>query len=179
MVSTRGAEGASETEEIIMKRSSKIIIAVVAVVGLGTAAAVSAKGGWGNCDMYGGPGMRGGHHSMMGQRGFGRGMGGDMGQMAEQKLDMLKYQLRITEAQEPSWQAFEQAVNQKMEQMQGRFKQRGFGVPMSVEERVAMMRESAAGMNGLADAIDRLYAGLTPEQKKTVDEFQPMRMMRR
>jgi hypothetical protein len=169
-----------------MKRSTKMILTAVAVVGISAASIsyVSAGGRFGDCG-YGqgyGPGQMSmpqggqghwGHHA-----GFGRDMSGDRTARMEQGLDMLKYKLRITEAQEPTWQAFEQTMKQKMtSHMERREAVRG-GDGVTVAERVKGMREGAGQMSEMADAIEQLYASLTPEQQKVADELRPMGRMK-
>jgi len=165
-----------------MKRSSKIILTAVAVVGISAASIsyVSAHGrfdrcGYGNGQMS----MQDGGYSKSGRHGFGGGMMNDRTARMEQRLDMVKYKLRITEAQEPAWQAFEQTLKQKMtSRMEQRKSARDAG-GMTVAERVKQMRSGAGQMNEMADAIEQLYGNLTPEQQKIADQMRPMGGMAR
>lgn len=180
-----------------MKRSSKILITVAAVVGISAASLswVSANGGWGpGCGAYNqgyghGQMMRHGGFqgmgpgAMQGGPGFGRGMGpgfmqGGPGFGMEQRLETIKSQLQITDQQEPAWQAFEQAMSKNMAAMGEKFQGRGFMGQMPVEDRIKFMREKAGHMSEMAGVIENLYAELTPEQQKLADQLHPMRRMR-
>jgi Spy/CpxP family protein refolding chaperone len=157
-----------------MKRSQKILVTIVAVAGISAAAVatVSAQGGWGGCRGYGPAAYDRSERPMMGYHGYGKkqgGMRGDKGQMMIQRMENLKTQLQITEAQEPAWQAFNQAVTEKVAAMADRFKQRGAQVP--VAERVQRMRAGAQRMTEMADAIETFYGVLTPEQQKIADQM--------
>lgn len=182
-----------------MKRSSKVLITVAAVVGISAASLswVSANGGWGpGCGAYN-QGQGYGYGQMMGHRGFqgmgpgamhggpgfSRGMGpgmmqGGPGFGMEQRLDTIKSELQITAQQEPAWQAFEQAMNKNREAMVERFQGRGFIGQIPVEERVKFMREKADHMSEMAVVIENLYAELTPVQQKLADQLHPMRRLR-
>jgi hypothetical protein len=165
-----------------MKRSTKMILTAVAVVGISAASIsyVSAGGGFDRCG-YGQGQMSmqdGGQRNWGRHAGFGRDMSGDRTARMEQGLDMLKYKLRITEAQEPAWQAFEQAMKQKMtSRMERREAVRGED-GITVAERVKGMREGAGQMSEMADAIEQLYTSLTPEQQKVADAMRPMGRMK-
>ncbi|MCB1857967.1 MAG: Spy/CpxP family protein refolding chaperone [Gammaproteobacteria bacterium] len=159
-----------------MKRSSKILITTLAVVGI-TAVGFSwvSAGGWGrNCQadwsQFGqaGPGTYPGHGGWHG-KGM---MGGVPGSMMEQRMDYLKQRLQITSDQEPAWEAFRQTMNAKTELMAERFQQRGMQLP--VTERTNRMRQHAEQMSAMADAVDTFYAALTPEQQKLADSMMPM-----
>ncbi|AKH19459.1 Spy/CpxP family protein refolding chaperone [Sedimenticola thiotaurini] len=160
-----------------MKRSNKIILTAVAIVGISVASIslVSAQGRYDRCG-YGGDSMsmQRGFDGERGHHKFNRGMKGDPAARMEQRLDMMKYKLRITEEQEPVWQAFAQQVKQKMEnRLERREAMRDNGRP-TVSERVKQMRTGAEQMNEMADVIEKLYASLTPEQQKIADQMRPM-----
>jgi len=160
-----------------MKRSNKIILTAVAIVGISAASIsyVSAHGRYDRCG-YGQDrmSMQQDYKGDRGQRKFDRAMKGDPAARMEQRLDMMKYKLRITEEQEPAWQAFAQNVKQKMEnRLEQREAKRERGTP-TVAERVKQMRSGAEQMNEMADAIENLYASLTPEQQKIADQMRPM-----
>lgn len=165
-----------------MKRSNKIILTAVAVVGIGAASISygSAHGRYDGCGYGQGPmSMQQDGYGERGRHGFGRGMKGDPAARMEQRLDMVKYKLRITEAQEPAWQAFEQSLKQKMtNRMERRQAVRDAG-GMTVAERVKQMRGGAEQMNEMADAIEQFYTSLTPEQQQIADKMRPMGGMAR
>ncbi len=163
-----------------MKRTTKVLVTTVAVVGLGIASIplVSAQGGYnrsGGCDGYGGPQQwqqgQGGGGPMM-QRGFKRQFGSGMEQFMQERLDQAKYHLRITKEQEPAWQKFTDTVTEKVNFMRDRKQQRG--VQQTVTERVQNMRDKAEQMGQLAGAVESLYKTLAPEQQKIADQISPM-----
>jgi len=41
-------------------------------------------------------------------------------------------------------------------------------------DRVKMMRDGAERMTKMADAIEKFYTALTPEQQKIADQLRPM-----
>ena len=107
------------------------------------------------------------------RRGMGPGMmqGPNAGSTKAARLSMVKERLQITAEQEPSWNEFEAAVSAKMEQ---RFARRGAGFanrPTTVEERIARIRARTATGQAVADAMERLYGELTPEQRKIADDY--------
>ncbi len=161
-----------------MKRSSKVILTAVTVVGLSLASLsyVSANGRYDRCGYGQGPmSMQDGGKGQWGRHGFGHGRSGDPVARMGQGLDMMKYKLRITEAQEPAWQAFEQSMQQKMNaRMEQRQAARESGVSITVPDRIERMRNGAVQITEMADAIEKLYAGLTPEQQKIADAMRPM-----
>ncbi|MCW8908003.1 MAG: Spy/CpxP family protein refolding chaperone [Sedimenticola sp.] len=167
-----------------MKRSSKIIITAVTVIGISmaTISLVSAGGRYDRCGS-GPDGIgqyeRGGGHFQ--RNGLGRDMrGGDRTARMQERMDMIKYKLRITGEQEPAWQAFEQTLAESMKSRgEARQAAREAGRQLTVSERVERMRNGATEMGKVADAIEQLYASLTPEQQKVADEMRPMGRMGR
>ena len=157
-----------------MKRSTKILITTAAVIGIGAGSVslVSAHGGCGGG--YGMPQQWGQGHGPMMHRGFKRGFGAGMEQFMQERLDQAKYKLRITEEQEPAWQEFTTQIGKSAATMRDRMQQR-WSQP-TVSERVQHMRDKAGQVSRMADAVERLYQTLTPEQQKIADQFSPMRM---
>ncbi len=164
-----------------MKRSNKILISTIAVIGIGVASIsmVTAHGGFnrhGGCS--GGFGdaqpWQQSQGYMMQHRGFNRGFGPGMEQYMQQRLDQVKYKLRITEEQEPAWQEFTQVIDNKVASMRDRMQQRG--IQKTVTQRIQHLRDGADHMSQVAGAIERLYKTLTPEQQKVADQITPMRM---
>ena len=162
-----------------MKRSSKIIITAVTVIGISmaTISLVSAGGRYDRCG-NGPDGMgqyeRGGGHSQ--RHVLGRDKRGENRTVRmQERMDMVKYKLRITEEQEPAWQAFQETLTERMKsRVEARQAAREAGKQLTVSERVERMRNGATEMEKMADAIDQLYASLTPEQQKIADEMRPM-----
>ncbi len=173
-----------------MKRSKKVLLSTVAVIGLSVASVslVSAFGGPGGHGGHGGPGGFGGcdrsgygpspqwqQGRMMHRPGFDGGFGFGMEDMMQNRLDRMKYELRITKEQEPAWKEFTESASKKMTTMRDRMQQRG--MQGTVAERVKLMRDGATNMTEMADAIEKLHKTLTPEQQKITDQISP-RMMR-
>jgi protein CpxP len=163
-----------------MKQQRKIVLAVVAAAGITAASAALAwnQAGWdGGCPGYGPGAMQPyGQGPMMGRHGRGGMMPGQRAERMAQRLDMLKYQLKITEAQEPAWNSFSQSVQSKMAGMMGRFQSGGAAEPQPIGERVQLIRDKATNLQQLADSIEQLYAALSPEQREVADRLPPMVM---
>ena len=161
-----------------MKRTRKILAGLIVAAGIGGVAIAQAGPRGFGCDASGAMGPMAG----MGPGGMPGGYMGrhvamkfDPAQRAERHLAMLKYQLNITDAQEPLWQAYEQ----KMKAEAGRGVQTMRSQPgdekLSAPERMAkmqsLMEERLVAMKGVHDSFNRLYGVLTPEQKAKADQF--------
>lgn len=151
-----------------MKRSKKVLISTVAVVGLslGSISMVSAfggPGGYGGCDR--GNGQKG-PDKMMQKR------GSWMEKKMEDRLGYMKYKLGITAEQEPAWKEFTKTLQDKFAKKRDRKENRG--EQKTVTDKVKMMREGAEQMIQTANAIEKFYGTLTPEQQKIADEMRPM-----
>ncbi len=99
----------------------------------------------------------------------------DPGARAEQRLGQLKGELKLTVQQEPLWQAFadksKAEAGKGMQAMRDRMKD---DKPASAPERMAqmqdIMKDRVAAMESVSESFNRLYAGLTPEQKAAADK---------
>ncbi len=119
------------------------------------------------CDMGGKTGMK---RSSMQQGGM-----MDPTARVEQRLTQFKSQLKLTAQQEPLWQAFAEKskaeAGKGMQAMRERMKD---DKPVSAPERMAqmqvMMKDRVASMESVNESFNRLYAGLTPEQKSAADK---------
>lgn len=112
-------------------------------------------------------GGRGGHMMMAMSMGP---MVGCPRQDAEAQLSQLRASLNITAAQEPAWGAYADAYRNRAGGMNMGAMQHQMGpVPARMEQRLAMMEQHMATMQALRDALDALYAVLTPEQRATAD----------
>jgi hypothetical protein len=151
-----------------MKRTHKIIAGLLLAAGIGSTA--YAQGNWG-CNGSGPMGMGG-----MGPMGRQAAAKFDPAERAGQRLDYMKYQLKITPEQEPLWKAF-------ADKAQAQFNDGGKGrqamqaqadANLPAPERMAkmqgLMEERLAAMKGVNESFGRLYAALTPEQKKIADQ---------
>ena len=144
-----------------------------------------------------GPGMTGG--DMMGQ-----GQAGPAGMMpmmnmmmgmqsgaehVEGRLAFIKAELKITDVQAPQWNAFAEAVRRNAGAMAELRKSMmgGQGTPAPLPERLAREDKLAtahlAALKKTEEAVARLYAVLTDDQKKVADTIvlgpmgMPMGMM--
>ena len=155
-----------------MKRIVLGIGALLAAASFGLAAPAAAQ-------MYGppggmGPGPGGGPY-------YGRQHGPPSAESVDQNLADLRSRLAITPAQESAWEGFANAVRQQTRQMQtltGNLRQPGATAPERLTQVAEIMQQRAAGMSAVAQAMTRLYAVLTPEQRATVDEEFPAPPMR-
>ncbi len=152
-----------------MKRTRSLIAGAVAGVALAVAAAAYAQpyGGMGQgcgAGMGMGMGMGPGHGPMAGV---------DPAAMAESHLADLKAQLKITTGQEAAWQAFAgqaRAQAAGMQAMHARTQQDTGTAPERMAQHAAAMQQRAAGMATMANALNALYAVLTPEQRAIADQ---------
>lgn len=149
-----------------MKRTHKIITGLILA---GTLSGVALAQGRGGCDGMGGMGM-------MGQGGpLGRhaAMKFDPAERAEQRLDYLKYQLKITAAQEPLWNAFAEqtkaGAGKGMQALQGQAADAKLTAPERMARMQSLMEERLAALKGVSESFSRLYAALTPEQQQIAD----------
>lgn len=173
-----------------MKRLHKILVGTVGALSLiGAAAVMAAPGdGMGRCGdgMGMGPGMGMMHEGPM--------RGGDIGLLAQKRLDRLKTELKITAEQEPAWQAFAAKATEQAKAMQATHqqhlqqmdKQAAAGVvnaPERMAQHLGEMKQHLATMEAMQVTLKDLYAALTPEQRATADRhfarMQHMRMGRR
>lgn len=158
-----------------MKRTHKIIAGFILAAGIGGAA--FAQGGPGNWGCNGSGPMAG-----MGPGGMSGGPMGrhaamkvDPSQRAERHLAMLKYQLNVTDAQEPLWQAYEQKMKAEAGKGMQAFRAQTSDEKLTAPERMAkmqkLMQERVDAMAGVHDSFNRLYEALTPEQKAKADLY--------
>lgn len=156
-----------------MKRNHTLLASLIFAAGLSGVAI--AQGGPRGANM--GPGCDGsGPGAMADGRPMGRhaAMQADPGQRVERHMAMLKYQLNITDAQEPLWQAYEQKMKdeagQGMQAMKAQADQ-SLPAPERMAKMQSMMEERLTAMKAVHEQFNRLYAALTPEQKTKADKF--------
>jgi len=167
---------------------TKIAAAALAgalALGLGTQAMAQGYGmgpaGMGPAGMgpeYGpGPGM-GPRHGMRGGPGHGRGFGPGArftpGAALEGRLAALKAELKISPAQETSWDGFASVAKTQAQAMQNWRTTMQAKAPATAVERSELqanfMRQRAEQMEQRNAAFKGLYAALTPEQKAIADQ---------
>jgi periplasmic protein CpxP/Spy len=146
-----------------MKSSSKIIVAIVAAGTMAMGAAAVAASGAGDCG-DGQWGARDGHPHVR----F------DPVARADQRLARFKAELKITPAQEPLWQAFADRTKSEagkgIQAMREQAKDENLTAPERMTRMTEIMKQRLAAMESVGDAFNRLYQGLTPEQRKIADE---------
>ncbi|MDO8960138.1 MAG: Spy/CpxP family protein refolding chaperone, partial [Rhodocyclaceae bacterium] len=160
-----------------MKRNHSIIAGLIVAATFSGAAL--AQVGMGQMGM--GPGMGPGGPMGMGP---GMGQGGPMArqaamkvdpaQRAERRLEMLKVQLKLTDQQEPLWQAFAEKAKSEagrgMQAMRNLAADPKLTAPERMAQHQAMMQARLTAMTGVHDSFNRLYEALTPEQKTVADQ---------
>jgi hypothetical protein len=114
---------------------------------------------------------------------MGMGMaGGRPFQHIEGQIAFYKTELKITDAQDPLWNAFADALRgnaTRLQQAMARATEaKGIVVvPEQMERRIAMLTALLDAMQSMQSAAKPLYASLTDEQKKVADELMTEHMM--
>jgi hypothetical protein len=114
-------------------------------------------------------------------------MGAQSGMMAvnvEGRIASLKTELKITDAQEPQWSRFADALRATAKSMNGMFEQMMSSgteatLPARLERHEKMLSAHLNVLKTFKQAVDPRYAVLSDAQKKTVDQLMigPMGMM--
>ena len=100
----------------------------------------------------------------------------------EARLDQLKTTLKITDAQQPQWNAFADTLRKQAraadERMKSRRSQAGKGAKpdsmnaiQRLEQRKAFLAAATARTDELLASAKPLYAALSPEQQKIADDL--------
>ncbi len=108
--------------------------------------------------------------------------GGDPFRHIEGQIAYYKAELKITEAQEPQWNAFADALHTSAGQlrqamMKAREAQGTVTAPEQMERRIALLTALRDTMQAMLVAAKPLYATLSDEQKKVADELMAEHMM--
>jgi hypothetical protein len=127
-------------------------------------------------------GMTGQNRAMAGRPGADGPLGLHEIDRVEGRLAFIRAELKISDAQLPAWTVFADAVRTNATTMHAerRYMSGRVGADVSLPDRLAAQANAFAAhaeeMAKLKDALDPLYASLSPEQKKTADEivFSPM-----
>lgn len=103
---------------------------------------------------------------------------------AQRQLDQLAEKLKLTDAQQPAWQAYSQATlaraQERAEKMQAFRAQRGeardqgrakLDTATRMEKMAERMRERAASLDQVAQDTRALQQALTPEQQQALDAY--------
>ena len=93
---------------------------------------------------------------------------------ADQRIQALRVQLHITDAQTPQWTAFAQAMRDNATSTDALFRQRaGAAASMNALDNMKsyakVARAYADNTEALATAFEALYGTLTDQQKQTID----------
>ena len=117
---------------------------------------------------------------MMGRGMMGQGMMGGrpahMKAMVDGRLAYLKDELKITDAQTDAWNAYADAIRNRVSVMQGMREsmigsmQKGNAVDR-MDVRIKGMEAMLKSMKAVKPATEKLYAVLTDEQKKVADDL--------
>jgi len=170
-----------------MQNPTILKITVATVVALGLAAAPAASddndNGW-----FGGWGMSHMGHGWSMMHGWGRGPGSIMGFGENSMLDridgrlaFLKTELKITESQQKQWEELASTIRtnaevhnammrDRMEEMRsGKFFEKPLPDRLAIQE--AHLESRLQQVKDVRAALDKLYAVLDDNQKKTADEI--------
>jgi hypothetical protein len=180
-----------------LKKSAVVALAIAAAI-VGRAAAqdqstqqgVSPGSTWGPRGMMGsgfmGPGMMGAMGPwMMGATGSAEAMCGAMAGHIEGRLAYIKAELKVTDTQEPLWNAYAVAARDNANTMVARcatmMGKRGSQVslPDRLDQNEQLMTAQLEAMRAMNKALKPLYAALSDGQRKTADQlfWGPMGMM--
>jgi hypothetical protein len=128
---------------------------------------------------YGGPGSW-----MMGQGDVSQAMCNVMANHIEGRLAYIKAELKITDAQESSWNAYAAAARDNANAMRAHCttmmnRRSGLSLPDRLEQHERLMAAQLDAIRGMNKALKPLYAVLSENQKKTADQlfWGPMGMM--
>ena len=136
------------------------------------------------CDMMGGDMMGGGMEHMQHMMSM---MHEKLAHAAD-RVDALKSELKITEAQIPAWNKFAEALlaaaksmDESMDAMHKKMMESGAAVslPDKLQHHAKMAAAHLANLTAITAALDPLYASLSDEQKKVADGLRigPMGLM--
>ena len=92
----------------------------------------------------------------------------------QQRLDRLKSELKITQAQEPAWTAYASEVSKQAAERQalrqGMQANRPATLPERLDQRSQAMKKGQELFERRAAAAKSLYAALSPEQRTLADQ---------
>lgn len=140
-----------------MKRSTRILVAAMAAVGVIGATGAQAYRGDGSC----GP----------------QAMERSPGKYAADRLQKLHADLKLAPEQEAGWKTWSEPMLQQAGKMADLRTEREammkLPAPERMEKMLDRMKEHQKRMEAQVEATKTFYAGLSPEQRKTFDAFQP------
>ena len=170
-----------------LQKSTLVALAFTAAI-VGTAVAQNQS-----TDQSTQQGRTWGLHGMMGFGVMGPGMMGGsaeamcsaMASHVEGRLAYIKAELKVTDAQEPLWNAYSaaardnaKAMNARCTTMMGKPASQA-NLPDRLDQNEQLMEAQLDAMRGMNKALKPLYAALSDSQKKTADQlfWGPMGMM--
>jgi protein CpxP len=147
--------------------STTLISAFIAATGASTAIAETTQNS--------APGYASVHSKRFGERAFAR-----PSERVEARLAYVKTALKISDAQQPQWDAYAQLVRENAQQMDQRFEARRSGAPAHaagqrpnaierLERAQSLHAAAVTRLNELLAVEKPLYAALSPEQQKVAD----------
>lgn len=140
-----------------MKQNTRILIAAMAVIGIIGGGSAHAFRGDGNC----GP----------------QAMERSPGKFASNRLQKLHDDLKLAPTQEAAWKAWSEPMLQQAEKMGDLRSEREammkLPAPERMEKMLERMKEHQKRMEAHLESTKGFYAGLSAEQKKVFDAFQP------
>ena len=145
-----------------MKRTRKIVLALITAASIGAMASSHATG------MGMGPD---GRCAIAGKK-----MGNP--NQIDGHLDKMKKDLNIASEQEMAWSSFAKTIKQQKTEMMSGMQERmqhangaqsTQSAPDRIGERTRLMKQRVAGMETVAAAMKQLYLVLTPQQKEILD----------
>jgi hypothetical protein len=110
-------------------------------------------------------------------------MMGMMTDHIEGRLAFLKAELKITDAQEPKWSAFAEALRVSAKAMmgmrEGMMQGRDIALPARIDQNEKALVACLETVRKMKAAVDPLYASFSDEQKRTADQLMvsPMGML--
>src|SRR3990167_11231211 len=143
-----------------MKRTGKIVLALITAASIGAMASSYAtgmgKGPDGRCEMAG------------------KKMANPT--QIDRKLAEMKKILNISAEQETAWSEVAKTIKQQKTEMMSAMQERHANsakstqsAPDRIDERTQLMKQRVAGMETAATAMKHLYVVLTPQQKEILD----------
>lgn len=148
-------------------RNQLLAALMVSALGLGAVSAMAQMG----------PGRKGGDDCPMAEQMQER--RADRQEMLELRLLKLEKDLKLTDKQQPAWEAASKAMLGMMgdrpdpKDMQAL---RDKPMPERMNAHVKQMEQRLQSLRETQKLVADLYAQLTPEQQKLVDDFHPMGM---
>jgi hypothetical protein len=174
-------------ENVMSSLNKSVMVALAitaAIVGTAVAQEQSTQQGW----TWGPRGMTG--YGTMGPGMMGPGMMGGamcsaMASHIEGRLAYIKAELKVTEAQEPLWNAYAVAARDNANTVMGRCttmmgnRNSQISLPDRLDQNEQLMAAQLDAVRSMNKALKPLYAALTDGQKKTADQlfWGPMGMM--